>query len=273
MNYILRRKGYGEGLVDVNLFSVTGLELHMAETQPKDSDYVFRWGCTANTFAKKTVNTAAAIHKVYDKIGFRREMDALELCPKTWFSIGEFMDRGAMMFPVLVRKNKHSRSEDMYVCNTGRELIDICETLGKDNYYISELVKKEHEYRVMFCSGRVIGVIEKIPRNKEDVSWGCVEVGEYKYINWEEWPLDMVEVAMKAADLSGLDFGAIDVISDDKRHYVLEINSACWLSPYFCKIFIQAFDYIVKNGKKIIPRVLDKGYKGYIHPSRYAGAI
>ena len=161
----------------------------------------------------------------------------------------------------------------MYICKTQEELCDVCETLGKGNYYISELIQKTHEYRVMFVSGRVIGVIEKFPRDKAEVSWGCVEGGDYKYINWEEWPLDMIEVAMKAADLSGLDFGAVDVISDADRHYVLEINSACWLSPYFCKIFVEAFDYIVKNGKEKMKRYPEEGYRGYIHPSRPANGV
>ncbi len=248
MSYILRRKGYGEGLVDVALFTNTGLTLETAETQPKEAEYVFRWGCTANVYARKTVNSAESIHRIFDKVGFRKTMQVEGLCPKTWFSIEEWIisEHG---FPVLVRKNNHSRSE-------------------AGNYYISEIIEKQHEYRVMFVSGRVIGVIEKRPRDRKAISWGCVVEGEYDYIQWENWPLEMLEVAMKAADLSGGDFGAIDIITDHDRSYVLEINSACWLSPYFCKIFVQAFDYIVKNGKDHIPREPNKGYRGYIHPSR-----
>lgn len=74
MSYILRRKGYGEGLVDVALFSKTGLTLETAETQPHNADYVFRWGCTANVYARKTVNPPEAIHRVFDKVGFRKLM-------------------------------------------------------------------------------------------------------------------------------------------------------------------------------------------------------
>lgn len=272
MSYILRRKGYGEGLVDVALFSKTGLTLETAETQPRDAEYVFRWGCTANVYARHVVNDAKAIHKVYDKIGFRMEMNANVLCPRTWCSLAEFIDDD-YIHAVLIRKNNHSRSEDMYTPQSRKEIIEVCEKLGRGNYYISEIIQKTHEYRVMFVQGRVIGVIEKIPRDKRELSWGCVDSGDYKYINWEDWPLDMIEVAMKAADLSGLDFGAIDVISDKDRHYVLEINSACWLSPYFCKIFVEAFDYIVKNGHKKLSRYPEKGYRGYIHPSRPANGV
>lgn len=271
MSYILRRKGYGEGLVDVALFSKTGLTLEIAETQPREAEYVFRWGCTANTHGKKTVNSAEAIHRVYDKRSFRHTLASEGLCPQTWLTMAEALQ--SSVWPLLVRKNNHSRSEDMYVCQNMVELLEIGETLGKGNYYISELIQKTHEYRVMFVQGRVIGCIEKFPRDKKEVSWGCVEGGDYTYINWDDWPLDMIEVAMKAADLSGLDFGAIDVISDDQRHYVLEINSACWLSPYFCKIFVQAFDYIVENGHKKMKRYPEEGYRGYIHPSRPANGV
>src|SRR6185295_1443567 len=120
MSYILRRKGYGEGLVDVQLFSKTGLTLETADTQPHDAEYVFRWGCTANTHAKKTLNSAAAIHKVFNKREFRRELNAAGLCPKTWLSSIDWIRSGPALYgdegngidKILIRKNNHSRSED-----------------------------------------------------------------------------------------------------------------------------------------------------------------
>lgn len=274
-NYVLRRKGMGDGMLDVPEFTKTGLVLLDNKEVLPNADYVFRWGTTSNIPGNpKVVNKASAIHKVYDKIGSRREMNDVDFCPKTWFSVGEWFQYNddENMKPVLIRKNNHSRSEDMYVCKTAYEVMDTAETLGKGNYYISELIQKTHEYRVLFVSGRAIGVIEKFPKDKNEVSWGCVETGNYSYISWEQWPLDVVRLALRAADLSGLDFGAVDVISDENRSYVLEINSAPWLSPYFCRIFTEAFDYIVKNGKDQIKVVETQDFKGYIHPSRYAGA-
>lgn len=274
-NYVLRRKGMGDGMLDVPEFTKTGLVLFDNKEVLPEADYVFRWGTTSNLPGKpKVVNTAAAIHKVYDKRTFRMELG--DLAPKSWPSLSSYLKyispENEEPYPVLIRKNNHARSEDMYISESLGEIADICERLGKDNYYISELIQKTHEYRVMFVSGRVIGVIEKFPKDKNEISWGCVDAGNYSYINWEDWPMDVVRLALKAADLSGLDFGAIDVISDENRSYVLEINSAPWLSPYFCRIFTEAFDYIVQNGKDQIKVKETQDFKGYIHPSRYAGA-
>lgn len=276
-NYILRRNGMGDGLVDVPLYTQTGLEVHTAQDIPGDPiDYVFRWGCTATIGGANVVNSATAIHRVYDKRAFRMELDEHELSPQSWPSVGDWS--ASEIYPCLIRKNNHSRSEDMYVARSVREVLDTCESLGKGNYYISELIQKTKEYRVMFCSGRVIGVIEKVPRDVNEVSWGCVDTGNYKYVEWTEWPLSVTRRAMEAVSLSKLDFGAVDVIcgptglSGPNRPYVLEINSAPWLSPYFTKIFTQAFDYIVNNGKDHIPIIHGDSFHGYIHPSRFAGA-
>lgn len=274
MSYILRRNGIGPGLVDVPMFSKTGLvSINKDEEKlPEDAAYVFRWGTTSNIpGSPRVINKASAIHTVFDKRGFRMILNSDRLSPRSWGSMSDFFE-DEYEGQILIRKNNHSRSQDIHVCETAAEISRVCEELGKDNYYISELIKKTHEYRVMFCSGRAIGVIEKLPKNKNEVSWGCVDTGNFRYINWEDWPIDVIRNALKAAELSGLDFGAVDVIHDGDRPYTLEINSSAWLSPYFCKIYTEAFDFIVKNGRDHIPVVETQNFYGYIHPSRFAGA-
>lgn len=275
MNYILRRNGIGPGLVDTPLFSKTGLVAFNKDEEklPADAEYVFRWGTTSNIPGNpKVINKASAIHTVFDKRGFRKLLWDNQLAPPCWVDIEEFLDdnEGNVLNGYVIRPATHSRSENLDLCYRHVDVYRACKKY--DSYYISELIKKTHEYRVMFCSGRAIGVIEKLPKNKNEVSWGCVDEGNFRYINWEDWPIGVVSHALRAAGLSGLDFGAVDVITDDENAYVLEINSSAWLSPYFCKIFVEAFDYIVKNGPSYIPIVETQNFYGYIHPSRYAGA-
>ncbi len=270
MNYVLRRNGVGPGLVDIPEFSKTGLiEINKDEKElPADAKYVFRWGTTSNIPGEpKVLNSAKSIHKVFDKRNFRMELG--DLAPQTWNSFETFLE-DSMVFPVIVRPAQHSRSENLFVCQTASEVYKAVKKFP--DHYISKFIQKTNEYRVMFCSGRVIGVIEKIPQNKKAASWGCVDDGNFKYINWEDWPLMVVTAALQAVKVSGLDFGAVDVITDAERPYVLEINSSAWLSPYFCKIFTEAFDFIVLNGPDQIPYVQTQNFYGYIHPSRYKGA-
>jgi glutathione synthase/RimK-type ligase-like ATP-grasp enzyme len=161
----------------------------------------------------------------------------------------------------------------MNVCETASDVYRACQKYSK--YYISEYIQKDQEFRVFVLSGRVLAVVEKIPLNKNEVSWGCVEQGRFKYLPWMEWPLYATEKALQATELSGLDFGAVDVLSRSegtsgaKNAYVLEINTAPELTPYYMETFVKGFDYILQNGKDKIPITGTSGsrsFKNYIHP-------
>ena len=98
-----------------------------------------------------------------------------------------------------------------------------------------EYIKKKDEYRVHFVQGAIIAIQRKAL--KEEMK------REAKYINWRVRnlangfiyarnnitpPPDVVEQAKKVIKVSGLDFGAIDIIWNEKgrKAYVLEVNTA-----------------------------------------------
>jgi D-alanine-D-alanine ligase-like ATP-grasp enzyme len=75
---------------------------------------------------------------------------------------------------------------------------------------------------------------------------------------------------VEAFELSDLDFGGVDVMTDaDGNAYVIEINSAPSLtSEYRQQCMAKCFDYIAEHGKARIPRVEQRGdWKKFIHPS------
>jgi hypothetical protein len=88
-----------------------------------------------------------------------------------------------------------------------------------------------------------------------------------------------VEVAIAGFNLSGLDFGGVDIMVDaGGEATILEINSAPSLtSPYRQSCMAKAFDYIVLNGKGSIsvphPRAMSYTWKDYIHPAISTEAI
>ena len=247
---------------------------------PDDLSLVFRWGTTSNVDCRSVVNTAEAIHKVNDKAGFRRmlmEQDGVLqdrnklLCPHTFF-IDEGYGAGLQdgpNYPLVVRPHSHAQGRHVYLVNSRAELEAAIARCGP-GWYASEYIAKVAEYRVTFVQGRVVWVAQKTPADPAAIAWNVARGGRFDNVRWDEWPLKTIRVAREAFMLSGLDFGAVDVMVDaDGRPYVLEINSApSQTSPYRQECMAKAFDYIVRNGKDSIPIIAERGgYKKFIHPA------
>lgn len=264
---ILSRPSYKGGEMIAAESSV--IESVMNDSEIPKADLTFRWACTSTTpSGTKHVNKASAIHRVYDKAAFRKALFGEDLSMETYTDFGDFLENSETSEnDWIVRPKEHYRSQNLFVCPTAayiyRALIKPCMS---DGYYISKLIHKKAEYRVFVVSGRVIAVIRKIPADPTAVSWGCVTEGEFEYIPWSEWPIDVCENAVKSTALSGLDFGAVDIITDDQRAYCLEINTGPQITPYYAKCFAKAFDYIVEKGRDLIP-VTGDTWKHYIHPA------
>lgn len=245
------------------------------EAIPNDLNYVFRWGTTSNVPSGKIINKASAIHKVFDKRGFRKLLSDNGMAPRTWLDFGDLLDNWMPLTEsllgssgkVIIRPKNHEAGNDLVVSDSLSGVYKACQKFGE--YYISEYIQKDKEYRVFFVSGRAVAVIEKIPVDKNAVSWGCVTEGQFRYIPWSEWPIDVVKMALDSASLSGLDFGAVDIMYKD-RPYILEINTAPHISYYYGKCYALAFDYIIENGPAMIP--YKDGWKGMIHPAIFEGA-
>lgn len=77
----------------------------------------------------------------------------------------------------------------------------------------------------------------------------------------------MLVKAVKAMELSGLYFGAVDVMIDGQgRSFVSEINTSPEvLGEYQQGCVAKAIDYMVEKGR--VPVVKgQQGWKGYVHP-------
>lgn len=256
--------------------STKGLKAQLNTNIPV-ADIVFRWGTTSTLPGNPLViNKAEAIHYVFDKKNSRKDFADKGFAPKTWTSFSSFLelppepDHNGL----IVRKGQHSRSEFLHFCETMKEVYDAAHQY--DSYYISEYIQKDHEYRVFVVSGRIIAVLEKHPASKDEISWGCVSDDDptsfFKYIPWDQWNTRMIETALGAFKMTDLDFGAVDMMTKSSDSYVLEINTGPQLTPYYMKKFAQAFDYIIENGREVIP-VSGSTWKHLIHPATSSEAI
>lgn len=234
-----------------------------------DVCYVFRYGCTTHVPAGTVVNSIESIRKVNDKATFRKLCADAELSPKTWLSFNDFEADETITPKVVIRPNSHAQGRNLHVAETDQDVYNFTRRYGEGNYYISELIDKVAEYRVFISQGRVVWVAKKTPGNPDQVAWNVAQGGRFDNVSWSQWPENVLECAVKSYNLSGLDFGGVDVMVDSaNRAYCLEINSApSQTSPYRQKCTAKAFDWIVLNGKDKIPLGDERGYKKYIHPA------
>ena len=250
-----------------------GMNVCYAEDIPDETDVIIRWGTTSTIPPRVKdgreimyFNTAAAIHQAVDKAGLRMKAAQLGLAPRTWWTLEE-LQKEEEVGDVIVRPRKHERSQDIYLCTNKVEVLDAIDKCG-NAYYISEYVEKDAELRVFVFQGRVLMVFNKIPKDKNAVSWGCVEEGALKYVKWGEWPLEACRVAVRAFNLTDLDFGAVDVIMKDGKAYFLEVNTAPEVWPYYGKRLAAAFHYCIERNNKL--RIFvdkENGWKSYAHPT------
>lgn len=275
---LIRAKSLGNncGFISDGYKNITGKGIPLLtpaeiKTGFGEPEWAIRWGTTTPIPNKKTkvLNKAEAIKQTIDKAGFRKLASTKGLTPKYWDSYTELQnyDGDVSDAGVIVRAREHSRSEDLYHCTTPAQVEAAIKKLGTKGHYISEYVKKNRELRVFVVQGRAVMVFEKKPKNKADVSWGCVEEGALAYIGWDNWPLEAVRVAIESFNLSKLDFGAVDVIMKDGKAYMLEINTAPEVWAYYGERLAHAFHYMMTVNRNRLPVKKWDNWKSFGHPT------
>ena len=280
LNYILRRKWVGNPTTFRISENSDHLSVHSTNDGPPpdpNGGYVFRWGTTSTIPGEhKTVNSAKAIHAVFDKRASRKVFSDKGMAPKSWMTYNDFLEAvvdaglsNTMPDGVIVRPKNHIRGQDMDFCTTALE-IKTASQKHPDGYYISTYIPKVKEFRVFVVSGRILGICEKKPVDASAISWGCAdeEGGAFKYIKWSSWDLSLADLCIRAQEEMKIDFAAVDVIQDAAGvYYLLELNSAPSMTTYWAECFGKSFDYIVHHGKAFVPRGTDGTWKSLIHPS------
>lgn len=276
--YMLRRRKLGRtSCGEISRFAqrIDGV-IRNDQPVPQDASMIIRWGTTSNLPIRgeaNIINTAEAIHRVGDKAGFRRVLMGYHnavgplLCPQTYFDLVSIAQPDC--YPLVVRPRVHAQGKHVYLVSTRQELIAAIDRCG-EGWYASKYINKVSEYRVTFVQGRVAWVAKKTPGNPQDVAWNVARGGRFDNVRFDDWPLKAVKLSREAFMLSGLDFGAVDVMIDgDDQPYVLEINSApSQTSPYRQECMAKCFDYLIEHGKASIPVVEQRGgWKKFIHPA------
>lgn len=282
--YFLRRRKLGKGSTEGILTAMSTLTSLWAGKVvrsdsvlglPQDPNILcIRWGCTSTVQQGRVWNPAAAIHKVADKKGFRMELFEADLCIPAWPSWGRFLHT-RVGTKWVVRPATHAQGKNIWAFdeNSLVQMAAKCDEL--DDYYISEYMEKAAEYRVFVAFGRAVWVAKKTPGNPDALAWNVAQGGKFENVRWNDWPLDVVDIAIRAHTISTLDFSGVDVmVGTDGRVSVLEANSApSQTSPYRQTCVAKVISYHLDSAKPTyMPIGTTGGYLRYIHPAIDAGA-
>lgn len=116
-------------------------------------------------------------------------------------------------------------------------------------------VKKKEEYRVHVLDGNVIDAQRKMRKSDvpdDSVNWKVRNVAGGFIYGREGVALrdEAKALAVKAVEALGLDFGAVDIIWNQRadKYYVLEVNTAPGLTGTTLESYINAFKEVLSNG-------------------------
>jgi glutathione synthase/RimK-type ligase-like ATP-grasp enzyme len=282
-NILFRRRKLGNGSCrGIQAVSTTGLTMHRNDSPlPTGLNYVFRWGCTSSIPERDgvvVVNKASAIHWCSNKKQGRLDMQAAGVSvPETWVASAFYADAVRGLAPAgeyVLRPQTHAQGKELYSGNTA-EIRDVIAYRNLHGGYVSRLINKVAEYRVMVVQNRAAWVAKKTPGNPDDVAWNVARGGRFDNVRWGDWPMAVIKEALAAAKVSGCDFCGVDVMVDAAgKAYVLEVNSApSQTSEYRQACVAKAFDHIVTNGKEPLadPSRL-RGWKDAIHPAVWSSS-
>lgn len=148
-------------------------------------------------------------------------------------------------FPILGRKNFHTKGRDVVVIKSKKELNN------SSDYYV-KFIPKWSEYRVHVFDGVAKVVAAKTHDNKEVAKKNPIwnDSNGWKQFTYTGEHLSKLQkLGEDAVKALGYDFGAVDIIRRDKEFFILEVNSAPGLIPDRQQMYADYFKRKEKEWK------------------------
>jgi len=228
--FILRRTG---GVSAKELAKLCGAKCGKVVNRNNLKDFIINYGERyEQAHLNKNVNyNKLSVHK------FLAEHDIK--VPKLYSKNARIEDKE---FPVLARKNYHSKGRDIIYIKDKKALKELNDS-GKDYDFLVQYIPKVSEYRVHILKGYKIIVNVKVNDEEErDVIVRSHDKG-WKHITYRgEFDNALIKLGKDVTDLLQYDFAVIDIIRDKKNNlYVLEVNSAPGLEERKLNIYADFF--------------------------------
>jgi glutathione synthase/RimK-type ligase-like ATP-grasp enzyme len=234
------------------------IKTHVLTKQFRTQDFtnvtgVIRFGTIKTlpgSFAE--VNNISAISKAIDKIKTRTILQEHEIrTPKTW-QVSEVEDINSLPLPLIAQPRFHFGGNGLEFIDTIESINNYINNHDCSNSYFSEYINKKRELRVFVTHGMCLTVFEKIPPENTNCTVWNRHISNCKFvpIRQNEWPKFTVKKCIKAVEVLGLDFGAVDVMigrENTPKYYILEINTSPGLTGTYSQTKMASYFKWLKN--------------------------
>lgn len=210
---------------------------------PEETTCLIRWGTVIKTPRTTTYNRAEAIKIASNKARCRKLLQKNKIAVPP-MKIGEY--------PCIARTRKHLKGKGFWYC---KNPLQMGLAIIKGARYFSSLYPKFNEYRVHVGHGMVLLVSKKVGDKEKHLIWNYNNGFRYKTVRWNDYRKDVVKLAIEAVKIAGLDFGAVDIMTDPilpslPPAVVLEINTAPALTNYSASRYARYFDWLISERKR-----------------------
>lgn len=216
--------------------------------RPFNSHVIINWGNSSMPQSwdgnRITLNKPSAVTIASNKLKTLQTLDNMDIPVPDWTTdkhdVTEWLEEG---YTVLARTKLNAHSGEGILILRPNDIDWIVEAPLYVKYK-----KKRNEYRVHVFNGTVLSVQEK-RRDREferDADQSLVRSHANGWVFCREnvvYDDRLIEIATKAIDALGLDFGAVDIIYNEREdaYYVLEVNTAPGLSGQTLQEYTDAF--------------------------------
>lgn len=227
-----------------NAIGAKRLRVKDSKFKAKAGRIVINWGCSKlppEVMKCRVINPPEAVATAANKLAaFEAMLDKARI-PEFTDDLNEAKGWIAAGYTTVCRTILNGNS------GAGIVLAEKEEELVKAPLYVKYVPKKQ-EYRIHVRNGEVVDVQRKARRKDtpdDQVNWKIRNHDNgFIFARTDvDCPEDVTTQAVEAVKAVGLDFGAVDVIFNDKekRAYVLEINTAPGLSGTTLEGYAEAF--------------------------------
>jgi hypothetical protein len=221
---------------------------------PRNGKTIINWGTSDEHFPQhlkvsRVLNHPSVVSVVTNKLKFFRLTEGTNVNVPTWTdnkttAAEWFINNPNIEVVCRTVLNGHSGQGIQIVTNPD----DLYRLVPRDCSLFTRYTPKRFEYRVHFAFGDIIDLQRKIKDPERDVVDFHVRSHNNGFIFARNGVEDVVQEDVKTQALNtiamcGLDFGAIDIIYNEKRGeaYVLEVNTAPGLTGETINSYANAF--------------------------------
>lgn len=205
-------------------------------------DVLIRWGVSRKVRFKPKSGVLNSRRALRNNINKYR---AFKMLADADLSLPEFSkDSNTLNYPMLGRGKIHQEGNDIHLLLQPKDLDFI------NSCFYTEYIKKQKEFRVHIIGGKPVIISEKVFKGGPDDYNALCWNREHKFKLRDRRVLD-IEVlgeCVKAVNVLGLDFGAVDLlIGEDGNHYILEVNSCPRLDKKHRKLYAKELKELINN--------------------------